>query len=55
MDMGQAVTHGLLSLSFLLDAEEEGENSHSVLKDLLFETKKLGMNLDFQVIEPKQD
>lgn len=53
MDMGQAVTHGLLSLSFLLDAEEEGETSHSVLKDLLFETKKLGMNLDFQVIEPK--
>lgn len=53
MDMGQAVTHGLLSLSFLLDAEEDGENSHSVLKDLLFETKKMGMTLDFQVIEPK--
>lgn len=54
MDMGQAVTHGLLSLSFLLDADDEGDNSHSVLKDLLFETKKMGMNLDFQAIDPKE-
>jgi phosphoserine phosphatase len=53
MDMGQAVTHGLLSLSFLLDTDAEGENSH-VLKDLLFETKKMGMNLDFQVIERQE-
>lgn len=53
MDMGQAVTHGLLSLSFLIAADEEGENSHA-LKDLLLQTKKMGMNLDFQVIEPKQ-
>jgi len=51
LDMGQAVTHGLLSLSFLLDLDKDGENSHSVLKDLLFETKKMGMNLDFQVLE----
>lgn len=51
-DMGQAVTHGLLSLSFLLDTDEEGENTH-VLKDLLLETKKMGMNLEFQVIDSK--
>lgn len=51
-DMGQAVTHGLLSLSFLLDTDEEGENTH-VLKDLLLETKKMGMNLEFQVIDAK--
>jgi phosphoserine phosphatase len=50
MDMGQAVTHGLLSLSFLLNVEDE---NNSVLKDLLFETKKLGMNLDFQVIDSR--
>lgn len=49
-DMGQAVTHGLLSLSFLLDMKE---NEHSVLKDLLFESKRLGMNLDFQVLDDK--
>lgn len=53
-DMGQAVTHGLLSLSFLLDVGQEGENSH-VLKDLLFETKKMGMTLDFQVLETQSD
>jgi phosphoserine phosphatase len=51
LDMGQAVTHGLLSLSFLLDMAKEDENPHSVLKDLLFESKKLGMNLDFQVLD----
>lgn len=51
-DMGQAVTHGLLSLSFLLDTDEDGENSH-VLKDLLLETKKMGMNLEFQVVDAK--
>lgn len=49
-DMGQAVTHGLLSLSFLLGHDEEFESS-GVLKDLLLETKKMKMNLDFQVIE----
>lgn len=53
-DMGQAVTHGLLSLSFLLDTEEEGDRSNSVLKDLLLETKKMGMNLDFQVIDAQK-
>jgi phosphoserine phosphatase len=53
-DIGQAVTHGLLSLSFLLDVGHEGENSH-VLKDLLFESKKMGMTLDFQVLENLAD
>jgi phosphoserine phosphatase len=51
LDMGQAVTHGLLSLSFLLDLEKSEDNHHSVLKDLLFESKKLKMNLDFQVLD----
>jgi len=54
LDMGQAVTHGLLSLSFLLDMGKEDVNPHSVLKDLLFESKKLGMNLDFQVMEQER-
>lgn len=53
MDMGQAVTHGLLSLSFLLDMDKQDENP-LVLKDLLFETKKLNMNLDFQVLEQEK-
>ncbi len=54
LDMGQAVTHGLLSLSFLLDMGKEDANPHSVLKDLLFESKKLGMNLDFQVLDQER-
>jgi phosphoserine phosphatase len=49
MDMGQAVTHGLLSLSFLLDSGNSEDDG--TLKDLLFEAKRLGMNLDFKVIE----
>jgi len=53
IDMGQAVTNGLLSLSFVLKLNEQGSNS--VLKDLLFEAKKMGMNLDFQVVEQKDD
>lgn len=48
LDMGQSVTHGLLSLSILLDVEKE--NHSSVLKDLLFEAKQLEMQLDFKVM-----
>ncbi len=47
-DMGQSVTHGLLSLSILIDNDSE---DHPIMKDLLFEAKKLGMNCDFQLID----
>lgn len=50
-DMGQVVTHGLLSLSLVLDIGKQDANSHPALKDLLVETQKLGMNLDFKVIQ----
>ena len=37
LDMGQAVTHGLLSLSFVLGLNPDEKNSNgNVLKDLLF-------------------
>jgi phosphoserine phosphatase len=49
-DMGQSVTHGLLSLSILLGIETS-EDDGAILKDLLFEAKKLGLSLDFQIIE----
>jgi len=49
LDMGQAVTHGLLSLSILLDIDEN--ESHPTLKDLLFEAKHLGMDLDFEIVD----
>lgn len=36
LDMGEAVTHGLLSLSFVLEFKTNDENSSgNVLKDLL--------------------
>ncbi len=49
-DMGQSVTHGLLSLSILIDFKG-GEDNSPLIKDLLFASKSLGVNLDFDVIE----
>jgi phosphoserine phosphatase len=52
LDMGQSVTHGLLSLTFVLDLEKD--ESHPALKDLLFEAKNIGMNLDFEIIQDRE-
>jgi phosphoserine phosphatase len=49
-DMGQSVTHGLLSLSILIDVSNSSDQS-SLLKDLLFEAKKMNLTLDFQAVE----
>ncbi len=57
-DMGQAVTHGLLSLSFVLDftlhtaeqSKTKKENA-GVLKDLLFEANSLGLQLSYKVVD----
>ena len=48
LDMGQSVTHGLLSLSILLDTDDENS---PVIKDLLFEAKRFGCDLDFRLLE----
>lgn len=50
LDIGQSVTHGLLSLSFVLKLNEDGSDDH-VLKDLLFESYKMGLNLDYKIVE----
>jgi phosphoserine phosphatase len=50
VDMGQSVTHGLLSLSILIQTSES-ESDYPVIKDLLFRAKKLGMVLDFNILE----
>ena len=52
-DMGQAVTHGLLSLSFVLELNSDDQNNSSgaVLKDLLFEANKLGLSLSYKVVD----
>lgn len=53
VDMGQSVTHGLLSLSILLDFDTDEESS--LLKDLLFQAKKMEMQLDFKVLDTLSD
>ena len=49
-DMGQSVTHGLLSLSILIELGKENPNE-PVIKDLLFSAKNLGLDLDFKIYE----
>jgi len=53
LDMGQSVTHGLLSLSFVLDfaLDDATTASGNVLKDLLFESNLLGLNLSYKVLD----
>jgi phosphoserine phosphatase len=52
LDMGQAVTHGLLSLSFVLGLNSDEKNANgNVLKDLLFEANMMGLSLSYKVVE----
>ncbi len=52
LDMGQAVTHGLLSLSFVLGLNSDEKNANgNVLKDLLFEANLMGLTLSYKVVE----
>jgi len=50
-DMGQAVTHGLLSLSVYIEFKDN--NQMDLLKELLFETRNMGLVLNYQLIEEK--
>ena len=52
-DMGQSVTHGLLSLSILIEIQS-GDNDYPVIKDLLFAAKKLGLALDFETFNDSE-
>lgn len=52
-DIGQSVTHGLLSLSFVLEISEDNKTTNNVIKDLLFESYKMGMSLDYKILEQK--
>lgn len=55
-DMGQSITHGLLSLSFLLNVtHEEGTSDSPVIKDLLFTAKSLRIDLNFKIIDDEKD
>ncbi len=51
LDIGQAVTHGLLSLSILFELDPKEHETKATVKDLLFQAAELGLKLDFREIE----
>jgi phosphoserine phosphatase len=53
IDIGQAVTHGLLSLSFVIEFKNAEDKNNHVLKDLLFEVNRMGLNLNYQVVKER--
>jgi len=50
VDIEQVVIHKLILLSILLDLKDCGESEASLLKDLLLESKKLNLQLDFKIV-----
>ena len=50
LDIGQAVIHDYLSLGILIEIPTEHASS-SILKDLLFEAHKLGIQIRFAAID----
>ena len=55
VDIGQSVTYDFLSLSIMLDGNVQKDKQPPILKDLLFEAKKMGLILDFKAIDNKID
>jgi phosphoserine phosphatase len=53
LDMCQAVTHGLLSLSFVLGFNSTSNDGGNILKDLLFDANGMGLVLSYKVVEEK--
>jgi phosphoserine phosphatase len=51
LDMGQSVTHGLLSLSLVIKVSEGNSDDDHVIKDLLFCAYKMGLNLTYKIVE----
>tara|TARA_R110002072_G_scaffold64203_4_gene159657 strand:- start:102715 stop:103890 length:1176 start_codon:yes stop_codon:yes gene_type:complete len=49
-DLGQSVTHGLLSLSFLVKPQNWNNGDTPFIKELLFEASKMNLHLSFQEI-----
>jgi phosphoserine phosphatase len=54
-DMGQSITHGLLSLSFLLNMSmADGKTESPLIKDLLFTAKKMKMQMEFEIVQDEE-
>ncbi len=54
LDIDQASLHDFLGLSFMLDLSGSSLAKDSVLKDLLFEANRLGMQLNFQLLSEQE-
>jgi phosphoserine phosphatase len=54
-DMGQAVTHGLLSLSFLVEIKNRINGESHVVKELLYHGSQMNLNVTFQEIKNSND
>lgn len=50
LDMGQSVTHGLLSLSFIIELDRD-DQQHPVLKELLFATRSKNLEISYKQVE----
>ena len=50
-NMGQAVTHGLLSLSLVFSKKGNPFEQDLILKNLLFEAKHLGLEMDYKYLK----
>lgn len=55
LDMGQSVTHGLLSLSMVLKLNTDSTEQSQLLKDMLFDVQNMGLNLTFQELKKGDD
>jgi phosphoserine phosphatase len=54
LDMGQSVTHNLLSLSIYLEITNPDKESE-LIKELLYQTNQMGLSLDYKIIEKSED
>lgn len=52
LDIEQVVIHNLLTLSILIEVDEEGKKP--LLKDLLYKSKELHVDLDFRLVAEKE-
>jgi len=55
LDIEQVVVQGQLTLCLLLELRSDRSRGEPVLKDLLFDAKRLGLNLEFQIIDAPGD
>lgn len=53
LDIAQALIHGVLTLSLLFEMDHHSQHE-AVIKDLLFKTNHLGLQVEFQILDSSQ-